>query len=462
MSNGRSVFSLGKAGHTVAAGLLGAALLAACSPDSGPKALPPPTGHFEGRVTYQGADLRTTLDLRETRPGQLQADLRFPDLQGLGFPAENLTFKSPQLRFERQPGAKAGNLVVEAIREGDFLRGLLTTDSVKADLLLVRRGKPDPRPYRETPVRFRSGPLTLAGTLLIPTADTLRRHPAVVLLHSSASPHQRALRAYADLLARHGFAALLYDRRDAARPPAIPSPPELAEDALAAVQALKRNAAVDSVHIGLWGIGQGGHVAALAAGGPGKKVAFVVAVSGPGVPLATATRFQAMAALRQRGAAPAEVRQATQAFEQLERYVRRNGQGDTTQLHQTLQTLWQQPWAAFTTLPRRIPTTTELQTQPRWRDLLLDPRAAWQQVRVPALLLYGAADDQQDARESARRLRGVVGYRRGSVVRVYANANHEIMLPAGVRPDTDGKWDWPRPAPGYIDDMMTWMKQAAK
>ncbi|GAA3924250.1 alpha/beta hydrolase family protein [Hymenobacter algoricola] len=465
MSNGRFVFPSWCCRATGwLAGLAGLALLGSCSPDGGTRALPPPTGHFEGRISFQGADLRTTLDLREVKPGQLEGDFRLADLPGLGFPAENLQFKSPQLHFERRPNAGPGNMVVDAIREGDFLRGLFTTDSVKADLLLVRRGKPEPRPYREVPLRFRSGTLMLTGTLLVPD-DTLRRHPAVVLLADTRTPHQRDLRAYADLLVRHGFVALVYDRRDAKQTRRQPGPhsvQDLADDALAAVRATRQSPAVDSLHVGLWGLGQGGHVAALTAATAKKAVAFVVAVSGPGVPLATVARFQSTALLRRRNVAPTDIQKAEQAFGQLERYVRRNGQDDTTRLHDLLQQVGQQPWAQYTTLPRRVPTAQELQSQPRWRGLLPDPRTAWQQVRVPVLLLYGAADDQLDARESARRLRGVVGYRRGSAVRVYANANHEIMLPAGVRPDTDGKWDWPRPSPGYVEDMLAWMQQAAR
>ncbi|RYU84424.1 alpha/beta hydrolase [Hymenobacter persicinus] len=460
MSNGRSAFSF--VGPARAAGLLGVAGLAwlsSCSSEGGAKVLPPPTGHYEGRISYQGADLRTALDLREIKPGQLQADLRFADLQGLGFPAENLTFKSPQLHFERQPGA-VGNMAVDAIREGDFLRGFFSTDSVKADLLLVRRGKPDPRPYRTQTLQFRSGPLTFRGSLLIPD-DTLSRHPAVVLLHAADAPRQRDLNAYADLLARQGFMTLVYDRRDASQP-GSPAAQLLAEDAQAAVQALRKNAAVDSARVGLWGIRQGGNVAALAAGQPGRQVAFVVSLSAPGISPAAARQEQMTARLRQQGVKQAQIRQAQQAAAQLERYVRRGNEGDSAQLHQALQRIGPEPWVSLTELPRRVPTAAELQSQPQWRDFLLDPRTAWQQVRVPVLLLYGAADTHFNARESAQRLRGVVGYRRGSAVRVYANADHELMLPSGVRPDTDGRWDWSRPAPGAVEDMLTWMKQAVK
>ncbi|QDA60689.1 alpha/beta hydrolase family protein [Hymenobacter jejuensis] len=433
------------------------ALLAAsgCTPDR-PK-LPLPTGHYEGTLTYQGTEARVALDMREPTPDHLQADFRFLEM-GLSFPAQNLRFNAPLLHFEQRPGQKQGNMVVEAVQEGDFWRGNFKIDTLKADLLLVRRGKADPRPYREQPVRFRSGNLTLRGTLLLPN-DTSFQHAAVVLLHGSSTPHQRDLYSYADLLARRGFAALVYDRRDAALPAGqLPeySQEDLATDALAAVQALKKQPDIDSTHVGLWGISQGAHVAAIAASRPGRSVAFVVALSGPGVPYADVERFQNASRLREHDVSAKDMKQAAKAFDQLVRFVHGGGESDTTQLHETLTEAWQQPWAQYTTLPRRVPTPAEIKTQLRWRQLDLDPRAAWQQVKVPALLVYGSADERFDASESARRLRNVVGYKQGSTVKVYSGANHELMLPGGLT--KEDKWEWPRPAPGFVDDMLGWMR----
>lgn len=443
-------------------GVLAYVLLLGCSPE---KPKPPlPTGHYEGTLTYQGSPIKAVLDLREPVPGQIQADFVLPEMDGLGFAGQNLLYRPPQLHFERTPGQASGNMVVEAVHEGNFLRGEFITDSLQAELLLVRRGQPEPRAYREEKMTFRSGPLSLAGTLLLPN-DTLKRHPAVVLLHGSGTPRQSDLLAYAVLLAKNGFAALVYDRRDAKLPAAQPreySHDDLAADALAVVRGLKTRTAIDSNQVGLWGISQGAHVAALVAGQAGKPVRFVVAISGPGVNYATVGRYQNAERLRRQGYEAADIKQMNRAFEALEQYVRQEGKADTAALHQVLADARQQPWARYTSLPSHVPTPAEIQTQLQWRQLYLDPRAAWQKVRVPSLLLYGGADDRFDARESARRLRAVVGGRNGSQVRVFPNADHELMLPAGIRPDTQGQWAWPRPAPGYIEDMLAWMRRQTK
>jgi hypothetical protein len=123
-------------------------LLSGCSLDSGQKAVVSlPTGHYEGPISYQGTELLAVLDLRESKPGQLEADLHFPQLEGLDFAATNLSYTEPQLRFEEP--AQPGGIQITAIREGDFLRGMFTLDSVRADFVWVRRGQPEPRSYQE-------------------------------------------------------------------------------------------------------------------------------------------------------------------------------------------------------------------------------------------------------------------------------------------------------------------------
>ena len=99
---------------------------------------------------------------------------------------------------------------------------------------------------------------------------------------------------------------------------------------------------------------------------------------------------------------------------QLEQYVRREGKGDTIKLHRNLRKIAPQPWAATTGLPTRVPSKAELK-QPKWQELVFDPRLVWEQVRVPVLLLYGGADTTLNVQTSASRLRGNDGRRQGYV-----------------------------------------------
>ena len=441
-------------------GALAVLALGNCSAPDKPRPAPL-AGHYEGRLTFQGAATAAVLDVRPAAAGKYQADLALPDMGGLGFAANRLRYQPPRLRFERAPGN--GRMVVDATQQDNELRGTFAADGLTAGLVLVRRGAPKARPYREVPLTIRSGPLQLAGTLLVPVAPGLRR-PAVVLLHGSGDPHQGSLLAYATLLAKNGFVALVFDRRDAQLPDTQEreyDQLDLAADAMAAVRALKSRPEVDAARVGLWGISQGAHVAALVAGAANQPVAFVVAVSSPGVPYAAVGRFQLAERLRRHGFASADIHDMNRALDVVEGFVRAGGTDDTTSVDRVLRETRQRPWARYVPWPRHVPTVTEIRRQLRWRQLDLDPRAAWERVRVPALLLYGSADDRFDAPQSAQRLRQVVMGRPGTAVHIYPNADHELMLPAGVRPDTHGQWAWPLPAPGYLSDMLTWMRQQA-
>lgn len=110
---------------------------------------------------------------------------------------------------------------------------------------------------REESVHFASGNLVLAGTLLLPFGRP--RYPAVFLFHGSG-PQGRDL-ATARWFAEQGFAALTYDKRgvggstgDFQAGPFM----DVCDDGLAAVVYLKSRKEIDSLHIGVWGMSQGG------------------------------------------------------------------------------------------------------------------------------------------------------------------------------------------------------------
>ena len=122
--------------------------------------------------------------------------------------------------------------------------------------------------YDEQPAEFRSGDVTLAGSLLLPR--TPGRRPAVVLVHGSREGDRYALLMHAAFLLRHGVALLAYDKRGVGgsggdwRSASIP---QLAGDAEEAVQWLKGRAEINPGQIGLLGLSEGG-------GGPAGRHAI--------------------------------------------------------------------------------------------------------------------------------------------------------------------------------------------
>ncbi|MCA8831768.1 hypothetical protein LF252_14130 [Hymenobacter sp. BT728] len=208
------------------------------------------------------------MELRETSPGKVEAELNFPQLPGLGFEAAQTTYNAPQLRVEQQPGLPGG-IAVQAIREGDFLRGVVSWDSIQADFVWARRGEAAPRGVREQAL---PGPQKLH--LLLPD-DTLAQHPAVILLANPAVQAAAAQRA--TYLARHSIAAVVL-------PLPAQTPDSVAGRTAATVLvSLRRQPGIDSLKTGYWGRG-GSALAVAAATGQQPVPAFAVL---EGTPAAT-------------------------------------------------------------------------------------------------------------------------------------------------------------------------------
>ncbi|MFI0408791.1 alpha/beta hydrolase family protein [Actinomadura sp. 3N508] len=123
------------------------------------------------------------------------------------------------------------------------------------------------------------GGLTLHGTVLAP-AKAARPVPGVVLVTGSGAgvPREHLL-TEATEFARRGLAVLIYDKRSVGYSDFRRSYSELADDALAAVGALRARPGVDPAKVGLWGLSEGGWVAPLAAS-RSADVAFVIVVGG--------------------------------------------------------------------------------------------------------------------------------------------------------------------------------------
>jgi uncharacterized protein len=74
------------------------------------------------------------------------------------------------------------------------------------------------------------------------------------------------------------------------------------------------------------------------------------------------------------------------------------------------------------------------------------------------LAFFGERDDVVPVQQSVERIDRALKQARNAdvTIKVYPGADHIIKLRFGEQPAAGGKWDWPRPAPGYIDMMIDW------
>jgi hypothetical protein len=239
--------------------LLGLALgLAGCTPSTTDKPPAAPTGRYEGTVTYRGAELPVVLNLTQdsaSRNVQLRLQAAVPYSRLF----DSVTYQAPALTAQLPGGSRL------ALREEpNFLTGTVwLNDTLRAELVAVRRGAPDPPGY--TVVRSGGRPPVLSFVPL----DTAAQRPALLLWPAPGSVG--AAYGWADWLTRQGMVVTV--AQPSAQPDSV-----TARELSAALQQLRDYGAagVDSTRVSVWAVGAGGRAAMLAAGSGVKPHRLIV------------------------------------------------------------------------------------------------------------------------------------------------------------------------------------------
>ena len=135
-------------------------------------------------------------------------------------------------------------------------------------------------------VTFQNGDVNLAGNLFIPAGEG--PFPAIVFVHGAGKYTSQDYKYLSFFFVNHGFATLTYDKRGVGassgsyKMVGVESGEavleDLADDALAGVEFLKRNNQIDPNKIGFFGVSQAGWITPLAAS-KSSDVAFIVLYS---------------------------------------------------------------------------------------------------------------------------------------------------------------------------------------
>jgi uncharacterized protein len=310
---------------------------------------------------------------------------------------------------------------------------------------------------REETVHFASGRVPLAGTLVLPRESG--RHGAVVLFHGSG-PEGRNL-FMARWFGAQGVAALAYDKRGVGESGgdfrAVPFP-ELAEDGLAAIGYLKSRREIDARHIGVWGLSQGGWLAPLAAS-RSADVAFVIAVSGPAVTPGEQMLYYYASELRSRGVPEADIREATAVRRDVwaymgsgEGYEKAKEEMDQARARRWYNEARTQRDDLFAPLPPPSDLRPDAPGMIWFRhEMNYDPVPALEDLRVPALFLFGDADWLVPVDTSVAVIRRTLteSGHRDFTIRVFPHVDHTMQL---VGTGLDHGID-----PEYLETMRTWL-----
>lgn len=419
-------------------------------------------GHWEGRSVLPTGDIQLKLNLK-VEAGALKAVMDIPESQLIDFPVPNVSYNPPKLRLEVPAGwglamfndvglrPEEKVIIFEGeLRDGNIV-GSLKVSTVTVPLTL-KHGYP-PVPYEREEVRFTNGDVTLAGAFIIPKAKG--PYPVVVFTHGSSGNSRNEHLGEAELLAQNGVASLLYDKRGAGESTGasweVATFEELASDAVAAVQYLHTRKDVNQKQIGMFGLSQGTWLIVMAAV-KSKDVAFLISVSGSGIPVWEQDIFLATTEMRGLGFSEDDI-SAAAAFMKQKYEVGRTGLG-WEQLDAKMKELRA---AKIEWFPKYTGESRSLTNARFWwlAVFYYDPAADLAKLKIPVLALLGEKDLSFPANKVATRMGEYLKLagNKDYTFKIFPTANHSIMVPQ----ESNGKPFRRIITPEYRKTMISWI-----
>lgn len=402
-------------------------------------------GHWEGAINQPAGELKMAVDF--TTNGSIKGTFTLPAAAALNWPLR-VTYTAPNVKFRLPTG-----ILFDGYLQRDTISGKVASPTGEhVDTFYLKRKPAAALPYKQEDVSFQSGGFTLSGTLRVPL--TKGRHPAIFLLQGSGAVDRDGEWFYADHFARNGIATLVYDKRGTGSSGGDyrdESFDDFAADALAGVHYLQSRKEINAKRVGLYGRSHGGMVIPLAAS-LSKDVAFMINVSGAGVPPYQQMTYQADAQMRRDGFSESEIAEAV-AYMNLKWEVARTGGQGWDRLQAATRKASAKKWLA-----RAQPATKLDDIVPSWKlQMGYDPMPALEKVKCPVLAVFGELDTLTPVVETT------ANYRKGLAkagnknltIKVFPNADHALL----VWPKLDDQVHWPVLASGYLDTMTNWINK---
>ena len=364
-------------------------------------------GDWAGAITPAGATIRLIVHVR-TDAGGTVVSLDSPDQGAFGIPLHSLKRDGGKITFEINGSRYEGTLSAD----GRSIDGTWTGAAYKGPLSFASRPvatsgpkRPQtprpPFPYRTEDVVVQSASgVTLAGTLTLPQGKG--PFPAAVMITGSGAQDRdetmlghKPFAVIADRLTRDGIAVLRVDDRGFAKSTgdfSSATDDDFAVDAAANVAFLRGRADIDPARIGLIGHSEGGLVAPkVAAKDP--RLAFIVLMAGPGVPLSEVLRAQRAALAPAMGMSPEQIRKFQALMDHVGAAMR--GAKDEADAKARALKVIQAEGAEVIRDPSQAEVLAAELSSGWMRNLVdYDPAPTLAKVKCPILALNGSKDGQ--------------------------------------------------------------------
>ena len=391
----------------------GAALplvLTAGKPDTPPAAvIEGLDGDWAATIAMPNAGSQRLVMHVRTGTGGTVATLDLPDQLAYGVAVRPFTRQGQTVRFTMPANGATFEGALAA--DGKSIAGTWTGPAYKGPLTFTWRqvqtsgpARPQtpkpPFPYRTEEVFVDSAPgVKLAGTLTLPQGKG--PFAAVVMITGSGAQDRdetifghKPFAVIADRLTRDGVAVLRMDDRGFAKSTgtfATATDDDFAVDTAADVAFLRTRQDIDPKRIGLIGHSEGGLVAPkVAAKDP--KIAFVVLMAGPGVPLAEVLRAQRAKLMPAMGASPELIKKSQTLVDHVV-LAMKDAKDEADARARALQAAKAE---SGDIIPEAQRQALAVQLSSGWmRDLLdYDPAPTLAKVKCPILALNGSKDGQ--------------------------------------------------------------------
>jgi pimeloyl-ACP methyl ester carboxylesterase len=308
---------------------------------------------------------------------------------------------------------------------------------------------------REVAVKFQSGSVTLAGTILIPPGQ--QRHPAIVLTHGSGPGPRSGLRLFADRFVRDRLVVLLFDKRGSGESGGswvTASLDDQADDAVAAANFLRSRDEVDSRRIGVWGGSHAGWVIPRALARSPGAFQFAIIITGGGVKPIEVERYDYAEAIDHLKVTAEQRRRAMSLVESYFEYLR-TGIG-LKALEAAIAAARSEPWFPAVDISRVLPKES---FRDKWEWVATyDPVQDIQQIQIPVLVVFGGLDRPTLSALAQERWRNALmkAGNQDATELVFLNAGHGITVGGSHEVFLSG--GMPKYAPGYLEVVDAWLK----
>jgi len=397
-------------------------------------------GDWASTMTLPGASTQRLILHVRTGAGGTVALMDLPDQLAYAIPVRpiarngqkvTLAMKATNATFEGTLSADGKTL--EGTWSGQAYKGPITFTSKPVQTAAARRPqtpKP-PFPYKTEEVSVDSAPgVKLAGTLTLPQGKG--PFPAVVMITGSGAQDRdetilghKPFAVIADRLTRDGIAVLRVDDRGFAKSTgdfAKATDDDFAVDAAANVAFLRKRPDIDPKRVGLIGHSEGGLVAPkVAAKDP--KLAFIVLMAGPGVPLSEVLREQRRLLSPAMGVTQEQIRRSEALTDHVNAAIR-GAKDDADAESRALKVIKAEAGDVITTPAQQEAAAKQLTSG--WMRALVDydPAPTLAKVKCPILALNGSRDGQVPPGQNLPAIRKATAANRDVTIVELPNLNH--------------------------------------